>query len=114
MWFFFQKNSVYLKDGLYLHAHLFTKEHPRSQDCISTSDDLKMRLEKPILFARADKERFQINSHYLRADNEFLSDKSGFSEKNLHYLQHTLSADNVGFFSEKPTLSERNPYYLIR
>ena len=39
---------------------------PHSQDCIRTSDDLKMRLEKPILFARADKDHFQINPHYLR------------------------------------------------
>ena len=61
-----QKNSVYLKNGLYLRAHLSTKEHPRSQDCIRTSDDLKMKLEKPILFAGADKDRFQLNPHYLR------------------------------------------------
>ena len=35
-----------------MRTHLFTKEHPRSQDCIRTSDDLKMRLENPTLFAR--------------------------------------------------------------
>ena len=50
MWSVFQK-----KNRLYLRAHLFTREYPRSQDCIRTSDDLKMRLGKPILFARADK-----------------------------------------------------------
>ena len=64
-----------------MRAHLFTKEHPRFKDCIRTSDELKMRLEKPILFARADKDRF--------------SDKLVYSEKNP-----TLSADNVGFFRE--------------
>ena len=34
-----------------MRTHLFTNEHPRSQDCIKTSDDLIMRLENPILFA---------------------------------------------------------------
>ena len=85
---------VYLKNGLYLRAHLFTKEHPRSQNCIRTSDDLKMRLEMPMLFARADNVGFsQIKWVFL---------------KNPHYLQI------MWVFSEKPTLSERNPYYLIR
>ena len=65
MWIVFEKNPSYLKNGLYLRAHLFTKEHPRSQDCIRTSDDLKMRLEKPILFARADKEKACLLSQHL-------------------------------------------------
>ena len=70
---------VYLKNGLYLRAHLITKEHPPYQDCIRTSDDLKMRLEKPILFARADKDRFQINPHYQRAPIIWVSlRQSGF------------------------------------
>ena len=64
---------VYLKNG--------TKENPRSQDCIRTSDDLKMRLVKLILFARADKNRFQINRVFLK--------------------KLTLSADNGGFFSRE-------------
>ena len=48
--------------------HLLRNEHPRSQDYIGTLDDLKMRLEKPILFVRADKSSLsERNSHYLRA-----------------------------------------------
>ena len=51
-----------------IRAHLFRNEHPRSQDYIGTLDDLKMRLEKPILFARADKGSLsERNLHYLRA-----------------------------------------------
>ena len=50
----------------------------------------QMRLEKPILFARAD----------ARADNVI--------------NQVFLKKPTLSVFSEKPTLSERNPYYLIR
>ena len=39
-------------------AHLLIKEHPCSQDCIRISDNLKMRLEKLILFAHTDKRTF--------------------------------------------------------
>ena len=41
---------VYLKNGLYLRAHLFTKEHPRSQDCIRTSDDPYLRAKIKTVF----------------------------------------------------------------
>ena len=92
-----ERNPHYLRtlseNGLYLRAHLFTKEYPRSQDCIRTSDDLKMRLEKPILFARADKDRF--------------SDKLGFSEK-----KPTLSSDKVGGFFQKNLLYLRETHIL--
>ena len=66
---------------------------------------------KAHLFARADKGSLsERNPHYLRAQIIwFLSDKPGFSEKKT-----TLSADNVGFFQKNHTLSEKNPYYLIR
>ena len=69
-----------------------------------------MRLEKPILFARADKDRFSDNPTLsVRADNV------GFYQINRVFLKKPrLSADNAGFFPGKPTLSERNPYYLIR
>ena len=105
---FFKKSPVYLKNGLYLHADLFTKEHPRSQDCIRTSDDLKMRLEKPILFVCADKNRFQINQIFLE-------------KKNPHYLQiNPLYLQIMGVFQknpvylrEKPILSGINLLYLI-
>ena len=60
--------------------------------------------------ARADKDRFSDNLTLSARPKicGFLSDKPGFSEK-----QPTLSADDLGF-SEQPTLSQRNPYYLIR
>ena len=94
---------VYLKNSLYLRAHPFTKEHSRSQD------DLKMRLEKPILFRHADEDRF--------------SDRVDFSEKTPHYLQikkatlsekPTLSADNVGFFFQKNPLYLRETHIICR
>ena len=78
---YLKKRSVSAVFIFTMRAHLFTKEHPRSQDCIRTSDDLKMRLEKPILFARAD--------------------NVGFSQINRVFLKNpTLCADNVGFFRE--------------
>ena len=47
--------------------HLLRNEHPHSQDYIRMLDDLKMRLEKPILFARTDKgSLYERNPHYLR------------------------------------------------
>ena len=84
---------AHLKNGLYLSTHLFTKEHARSQDCIRTSDDLKMRLEKSILFARADNDSFSYKPTLsARADNV------GFSQINRAFLKKlTLSVDNLGF-----------------
>ena len=76
-------------------------------------------LRKPILSARADKVGLSAHADKdcfpgkptlsARADNMGFLDTPGLSERK------PLSADNVGFFfSKKPTLSERNPYYLIR
>ena len=66
---------------------------------VNGSDCQQIRGRGGLLFARTD------NVGFSQIDRVF-------SEKN------TLSADNIGFdnvgFSEKPTLSERNPYYLIR
>ena len=58
-----------------------------------------MRLEKPILFVCADKNRFQINQIFLEKKPTLSADKP------------TLSADN-GSFSEKPGLSERKTYFI--
>ena len=54
-----------------------------------------MRLEKPILFASTDKDRFQINPHYNEGFYQ-INRFSFFFKKNSK-----LSADNVGF-SAKP------------
>ena len=99
------------ENGLYLRTRLFTKEHPCSQDCIRTSDDLKMRLEKPILFARAYKDRFQINRVFLKKPT-LSADNVGFFQRDLLYLRKPILSDHMMSFSEKPTLSERNPHYL--
>ena len=58
----------------------------------------------------------QINRVFLKKPTlSARADNMGFSQISRVFLKKpTLSADNVGFFSEKPTLSERNPYYLIR
>ena len=72
---------------------------PTSFSCSDTdkkTEGVQMRLEKPILFARADKGSLsERNPHYLRADN------MGFSQINRVFLKKpTLSADNVGFFQK--------------
>ena len=72
-------------------AHPLTKEHPCSQDCIRISDNLKIRLEKLILFAHTDKRTF--------------SDKLTLSAR----------ADNVGFSQiNQLFLKKNNPFYLQR
>ena len=90
-------------------AHLLTKEHPCSLNCIRISDNLKMRLEKLILFAHTDKRTF--------SDKPTLSacaDNVGFSQINQVFLKkQTFYLQRLYVFSEKPALSERNPYYLI-
>ena len=94
-----------------MSAHPLTKEHPCSQDCIRISDNLKIRLEKLILFAHTDKRTFSDKfTLSARADNV------GFSQIKQVFLKkktaHFICRDK--FFSKKPALSERNPYYLIR
>ena len=76
-------------------AHPLTKEHPCSQDCIRISDNLKIRLEKLILFAHTDKRTF--------SDKPTLSacvDNVGFSQINQVFLKKKpiLSAEIVSFF----------------
>ena len=78
-------------------AHLLIKEHPCSRDCIRISDNLKMRLEKLILFAHTDKRTF--------SDKPTLSactDDVGFSQINqvLPKKKTILSAEIVSFFRE--------------
>ena len=92
-------------------VHPLTKEHPCSQDCIRISNDLKIRLEKLILFAHTDKRTF--------LDKPTLSvctDNVGFSQINqvsLKKKQPILSAEIVSFFKEacfiweKPVLSDQ-------
>ena len=63
--------------------------------CVGTAKIRTLKIDKLVLSARTD-------------NVGCLSDRPGFFRKKT-----TLSADNVGF-SEKPILSERNPYYLIR
>ena len=79
-------------------AHPLTKEHPCSQDCIRISDNLKIRLEKLILFAHTDKRTFSDKlTLSARADNV------GFSQINQLFLkkkQPILSAEIVSFFKE--------------
>ena len=76
--------------------HFLTKEHPCSQDCIRISDNLKMRLEKLILFAHRDKRIF--------SDKPTLSvcaDNVGFSQINqVLQKKPILSAEIVSFFQE--------------
>ena len=76
---------------------IFTKEHPCFQDCIRISDNLKIRLEKLILFAHTDKRTFSDKlTLSARADNV------GFSQINLVFLKKKpiLSAEIVSFFKE--------------
>ena len=130
-----ERNSHYLctqilRVYLFISVRIFTKEHPCSQDCIRISDNLKIRLEKLILFAHTDKRTFsdkltlsacadnvgfsQINLVFLKKKKtHFICRDCKFFQRSLLYLRETriIWSDNMSF-SERPAVSERNPHYL--
>ena len=78
-------------------AHLLIKEHLCSQDCIRISDNLKMRLEKLMLFVHTDKRTLSDKSTL-----SVCADNVGFSQINQVFLRKKtiLSAEIVSYFRE--------------
>ena len=75
-------------------------------------DDLKMRLEKPILLHTQIKNVFQINRVFLRETYIIWSDNTGFSWKTKFIREKpTLFADNVGFL-QRNLLYQRETHII--